>query len=240
MPKPNIVMASYVFTRMCVTADTLLHLLQRDVEKSEDLTLDHYSIGVMARNIIETALMFHYLSEDGVSDQDWELRRGVLNLHDAILKLRLLKSIGAEDQYQAFKEEMEKLRAKMKEKAAFKAIDAERQQKLLSGHELYVRGLRSTLKLLGFEDAYFDGMYAYLSSQVHISPSSFYFTEKRLSFDQPTGYQHYFATYAIAHARKFLLRSARSLADSDDVVRQKIDPAMYESMSELARIQFGD
>lgn len=240
MPKPNIVMASYVFTRMCIAADTLLHLLQRDVGQSKDLTLDHYSIGVIARTIVESALMFHYLSEDGVSDESWALRRGVLNLHDVVLKLRLFKSIGAEGQYKVYKTMMEKMRNELKYITAFKSIDAERQQKMLSGHELYVGGLRSTLKLVGFEDVYFDGMYAYLSSQVHIAPSSFYFTEKRLSFDQPTSYQYYFAAYGVAHARMFLSRSATRLAESDDAVRQKIDPAMYDSIRELARIPFGD
>jgi hypothetical protein len=63
-------MASYVFTRMCVAADTLLSILQRDIGNSKELTLDHYSIGVLARNIIESALMFHYLLEDGVSKED--------------------------------------------------------------------------------------------------------------------------------------------------------------------------
>lgn len=47
-PGGNIVMASYVFTRMCVAADTLLYVLQRDIGKSKELTLDHYSIGVLA------------------------------------------------------------------------------------------------------------------------------------------------------------------------------------------------
>jgi hypothetical protein len=32
-PRADIVMASFVFTRMCVAADTLLYLLQRDIWK---------------------------------------------------------------------------------------------------------------------------------------------------------------------------------------------------------------
>ena len=66
-PEGNIVMASFVFTRMCIAADTLLYVLRRDIGNSKEQTLDHYSIGILSRNIIELALMFHYLSEDGVS-----------------------------------------------------------------------------------------------------------------------------------------------------------------------------
>src|SRR5262249_3200406 len=78
---PN-VMASYVFTRMCVGADSLRYLLVRDIGRSKDLTLDHCSISVLARNIGEATLMFHYLLEDGVSDEEWALRGKVLDLHD--------------------------------------------------------------------------------------------------------------------------------------------------------------
>jgi len=102
-PGGNIVMASYVFTRMCVAADTLLYVLRRDIGNSKELTLDHYSIGVMARNVIESALMFHYLSEDGVSEEDWQLRRAVLNLHDATLKVRLWKGYKSDEQYKGWK-----------------------------------------------------------------------------------------------------------------------------------------
>jgi hypothetical protein len=239
-PSGHIVMASYVFTRMCVAADSLLYVLQRDIGKSKEVTLDHYSIGVLARNIIESTLMFHYLSEDGVSEEEWQLRRGILNLHDATLKVRLWKSLGSKEQYDGWKTTMEEMRESLKGHSAFKVIDAERQKKLLSGQEIYVKGMRSIVKLVGFDEGYFDGMYAYLSSQVHISPSSFYRTEKRLSFNKPASYQYYFASYAVAHARTYLLGSAIRLAESDDIVRQKIEPAVLVSMKELAEIPFGE
>lgn len=240
MSTKPIVMASYVFTRMCIAADSLLHQLQRDLDESMDRTLDHYSIGVIARNIIEAALMFHYLSEDGVSDEQWALRGAILDLHDVTVKVRLFKSIGATDQYQKFKGYMTGLRERIKANGAFALVDSERQEKLLSGQELYVNGFRSTLKLVESNDKYFDGMYAYLSSQVHVAPSSFYFTDHRLGFREPSGYQYYFAAYSIAHARMFLLCAAVRLADSDAVVRKKVDDTLYESMDALRKIPFGD
>ncbi len=57
---------------------------------------------------------------------------------------------------------------------------------------------------------------------------------------KPASYQYYFASYAVAHARMLFLRSAIRLAESDDAVRQKIDQATYDSMSELAAIPFGE
>jgi hypothetical protein len=239
-PDGNIVMASYVFTRMCIAADTLLYVLRRDIGNSKEQTLDHYSIGVLARNIIESALMFHYLSEDGVSKEEWELRIAIFNLHDSTLKVRLWKGLDSDEQHKGWKATMEEIRESLRGHSAFKALDEDRQKSLLSGQQLYIKGMRSTLKLVGLEDTYFDGMYAYLSSQVHISPSSFYWTEKRVSFGKPAGYQYYFASYAVAHARMFFLRSAIRLAEWDDSVRQKIDQATYESMTELAAMPLGE
>ena len=37
--------------------------------------------------------MFHYLSEDGVSKEEWEMRIAVFNLHDLALKVRLWKGL---------------------------------------------------------------------------------------------------------------------------------------------------
>ncbi|MFY9839393.1 MAG: hypothetical protein WAK55_23535 [Xanthobacteraceae bacterium] len=175
-----------------------------------------------------------------MSEEDWEVRRAILNLHDCTLKVRFFKGLDSDEQYKNWKATMEEIRQSLRGHPAFKTIDADRQKKLLTGQEMYVRGLRSTLTLVGFEDDYFDGMYAYLSSQVHTSPSSFYWTEKRLTFGKPAGYQYYFASYAVAHARMLFLQSAIRLAESDDAVRKKLEPAMLDSMKELAGIPFGD
>jgi hypothetical protein len=183
--------------------------------------------------------MFHYLLEDGVNSDDWMLRRKVLELHDATLRLRLFKSIGATEQYKRGKEIVRDLRADISNLAAFKNIPEDRQAKLLSGQELYVGGLRSTLKLASVasvKSEYFDGMYAYLSSQVHVSPTSFFKSDERLSFGPPAEYQYYFASYAVGHARMMLLRSAIKLANSDAVIFTKIEPTTLSAMNEMVEL----
>ena len=223
-------MASFVFTRMCIAADTLLYVIRREIGNSKDQTLDHYSIGVIARNIIESALMFHYLSQQGMSEEDWRLRIVVLNLHDATLKVRLWKGI-QDEQYKNWKTQMDELRESLKAHPTFQTADPDQQKRLLSGQQLYVGGFRSTLKLVELpelDEEYFDGMYAYLSSQVHIGPTSFYWTHQRLNFGRPASYQFYFAAYALAHARLYFLRSAIRLAESDEAIRQKIERGMFD------------
>jgi hypothetical protein len=225
--------ASYVFTRACVCADTVRHMLQREIQK--DVTLDHYSISVLARNLIEASLMFHYLMEEGVSDDEWSLRCKVFYLHDATLKLRLFKSIGKADSYKAFKQEVVETREAIRNSPAFTNLDARNQERILSGQELYVGGLRSTVKLAGMSPKYFDGIYARLSAEVHITPTSFFETNERLNFTAPADYQYYMAALALAHARRLLMSATIRLAESDPTVTSKIEAKTLQSMKELEK-----
>jgi len=184
--------------------------------------------------------MFHYLMQDDVSNDEWSLRGKILYLHDVVLKLRLFKSIDAAKQYEKFRQAMAELRDEIKESPAFKGLDAKRQEKILAGHELYLSGLRSTLKLVDIDSDYFDGMYAYLSTQVHISPSSFFEMDKRISFSTPANYQYYFAAYALSHTRMLLLRASIRLVESDPALGAKIEADSLHSMKELAGVPFGD
>jgi len=76
-PQPH-VFGSYVFTRICIGAETIEHLLERGLDRQTPFTLDHFSVSVLSRNIIEAGIMVCYLLEDNVSQQQWELRRKIL------------------------------------------------------------------------------------------------------------------------------------------------------------------
>ena len=168
-----------------------------------------------------------------MSDDEWSLRGKLFYLHDAALKLRLFKSINAAESYKAFKREVADLRETIRKSPAFAKLDAKHQEKILSGQELYLGGLRSTVKLAGLSAKYFDGMYARLSSEVHITPASFFETDKRLSFAAPADYQYSVAAFALAHARRLLMGATIRLAESDPIVTDKIEAKSLRSMKEM-------
>ncbi len=101
-PLPH-VFGSYVFTRMCIGAETIEHLLERGLGRKTPFTLDHFSIAVLCRNIIEAGIMVCYLLEDNVSEQQWELRRKILDLHDVLVRLRLFKGLRPNEQAARFR-----------------------------------------------------------------------------------------------------------------------------------------
>jgi hypothetical protein len=76
-------------------------------------------------------------------------------------------------------------------------------------------------------------MYARLSSEVHISPTSFFETNERLKFAEPADYQYYMVAYALAHARRLLMSATVRLAESDPAIAGKIEAKTLQSMRDL-------
>ena len=124
--------------------------------------------------------MLHYLLENGISEQQWELRHKVLDLHNTIVRLRLFKGLRVKDGdqpqeiYKDFREAADAIRAELAILPEFKNLDEQRRDKIMSGTELYVGGIRSILKQLNIGVEYFDAIYNYLSAQVHVSSNTYY------------------------------------------------------------------
>jgi hypothetical protein len=228
------VLASYVFTRTCIEAETIEHLIKRGLERETPFTLDHFSIAVLSRTIIEAALMNCYLLET-VTEQQWNLRRRILDLHDVLVKLRLFKGLRAKDQVTGFRGRAEELRSQISKNEEFKALQSDRREKILSGTELYVGGLRSVLKEIDFETQYFDAIYNYLSGQVHVSSNTFYHTHRgRLNFTEPAAYQLFVAAFGVAHARMFLLRAALKMLSGNSSSQKSFSKTELEKISRLS------
>jgi hypothetical protein len=237
------VLGSFVFTRTCVTAETVLHLLTRGIDKGEPNTLDHFSIAVLCRNMIEAAVMLHYLTEPDITEAQWDLRRKVLDLHDCLVRTRLFKGFGAnaKDEYIGWKKRSDQLRKEIMKLSVFKKLTPERQEKIFGGSELYVEGVRKVLGQFDIDKKYFDAIYNYLSGQVHISSNTFYFMHKgRIDFTEPAAYQFYIAAFAIANARYFLLPAALRMASSDDYVLSSLEKQEIQAMKELSLKKFGE
>jgi len=177
--------ANLCFYRLIFTAISVLTLcdieLQRDSKimpvTSASGLLDHHSIGSLVRNLIEMSVLFHYITDLAVADQnpEWTLRRAVLELHDSATRWRVLKHT-ADDSEDAstFQRNIDPLKMEISANAVFATLPAERQEKLLSGSEIYVRGLRAAVRDSGADVEHFNAFYAILSAFGHGTPASFY------------------------------------------------------------------
>lgn len=191
-----------ILGKICVTAMSAQDLF-RGHEAGRLPFMDHSSIAVLSRTIINSSIMYWYLTEE-VSEEEWSFRYKVMQIHDIAARVRLFKGIISEEA-DKLRATLKTLRDELKEMPPFKKKREEERDKLRGGQQLYVNGMRSVLASMNFDERYYDGVYNYLSAYVHSMPLS-YFRDKD-GFEQ-TFWQRTFAQYALHHAWVMMVRVA--------------------------------
>lgn len=179
--EPRRMWANLLFYRLALIGNSLLFLCGPELSEDERYAphlslLDHSSIAALARNLLEALLMFLYITDLAASEEEWLLRRAVLELHDCTARYRMLKDLGDGDTDEAkeFRGKIDPLKSTISSNPNFQGLNADRQKRLLTGQELYVGGLRAAVKAAGLDVDHFNGMYAALSVHSHCAPASFY------------------------------------------------------------------
>ena len=220
--------ATWVFTRMCVIGDSIVLVSKyKNLQyQTKVFTLDCYSIANMARAVIKSSIMLHYLAEPNENEDEWLIKKRELDLHDCTSRYRMFKNINSAkhddeqntklktfsaEQAAGFKALIAELRLKLKSHHLFGRYSKEQKERLLSGQEIYIGGLRSAVRKAGWDVDEFDSVYVYLSSQSHTSPMSFYrIDDHGIHFDQPSEFQFGLAGYSLGYAN-YALRSAAEM-----------------------------
>ena len=191
---------TWIFSRLCATCQSISRLMVPMIS-DYGTTIDHGSIANLSRNVIETSILISYLTQDGVSDEEWSCRILAFHLHDCTARVRLFKGLGADDEYKKHRHALEDLRKRLSENAHFCGLESDVQQKLLGGMLIYVDGLRAAARNAGWDMGHFDAAYTYLSAQSHSTPMSFYRMDER-GLDNKTiaPYQFGIVGFALEHA----------------------------------------
>ena len=158
--------AQWNHLRMCIAASSILTLAsyQQRIDAGEECTLDQGSIASLARGMAESAAMVAYLADPTLTSEQWELRKHVLWLHDATTRYKMFSKLENEVQATAFRADMQGLRTRIEAFPEFQALAPDRQGRVSAGSEIYLQGLRSAVRLAGWDVDNFDSMYGYLSS----------------------------------------------------------------------------
>jgi len=191
-----------ILGKICVTAMSIQDLF-RGHEAGRLPFMDHSSIAVLSRTIIDSSIMYWYLTEE-VSEEEWDFRYKVMQIHDIAARVRLFKGLISEEADEQ-RARLKSLRDELKEMPLFRKRREEEPDKLRGGQQLYVNGMRSVLASMNYDERYYDGVYNYLSAYVHSMPLS-YFRDKD-GFEQ-TFWQRTFAQYALHHAWVMMVRVA--------------------------------
>jgi len=195
--------ATAVLSKICLTA-TSIEALYRNHEAGTLPTLDHSSIAILCRTIIEAGIMYWYLTEE-VSEEEWKFRLQVLKIHDAAARVRFWKPL-MPDEVDKERAALKQLREELKALPPLERYAEQAQNKLAGGQTVYVDGMRAVVRAMNIDEEYYDGIYNYLSAQAHASPISYF----RDSDDPATQvvWSRGFSQYCLHHARQMILRVA--------------------------------
>jgi len=196
--------ALFVFSKLishCMA--TLLIVGKYDPENDGEQYLDHASIGVLGRSIIDATLMTLYVSEMSLKRDEWDLRRQILYLHDLTTRKRFLKNMMNVDdgeppqilkEYPRIKDEIV---SKIKSLAEKQGFNKEQTQALLKGL-VFINGVRGAAREAGINVDLFSFHQSYLSNWVHSHPVSFIRADHHgISFDKASEYQVHFAALVL-------------------------------------------
>ncbi len=167
--------ANRLFFRLGMVSTSILKLCEPELENTEEFSaLDHTSNAALGRTLLEAWIMFMYLSDPAISEEEWGLRRAILELHDSIARYRWMKDTGDQQEAQGFKPQIELLKNIISSEPTFRGLDRENQDKILAGKQLYIKGLRGAVRATGWDADQFYAIYNILSSHSHSAPLSFY------------------------------------------------------------------
>jgi hypothetical protein len=159
--------ANLAFLRVCEVGQTVLLL-----SRPEHISRDHSSFVSVCRALFEAGMMFLYVSDNSVSEDERRLRELILQLHDHTTCYLLFKDDDdSHVEATAFRAGITDLKAAISANKVFQNLGPDRQKKILDGKEMYVNGIWSAAKQGGIRN--FDWMYKFLSSFPHNAPFSF-------------------------------------------------------------------
>ncbi len=200
MTSERIGWSQWIHLRLCIAADSLIRVanFHERIQNGEVCTLDQSTIASIVRGMIEATAMIAYMTEPSMTDSDWKFKRLVICLHDATTRYKMFKGWKNLTESDGHRNNMDQLKAEIQSTVEFNGLPKDIQDKVLSGQVIYLRGLRSAIRLMDWDVDDFSSVYAYLSSHAHSSPVSFIRLGKHgVDFLKPTGAQYATAGFAI-------------------------------------------
>ena len=167
--------ASVLFTAMLSRSVSLLMLAPHSPWAHKMIEhWDYASAAVILRTMMELRAAFHYLCVDECTDEEWDCRWNLLNLHDCTSRIRLLEARGPSDpeELTGLQAQAEELRNRLRANAHFQTL--RHQARLLNGQTAYVYPIEEMMEKAGLERPKYRFLNVVFSSHVHGLPMSYY------------------------------------------------------------------
>lgn len=199
--KPSRGYATWLFTRAVITSGSLLSLCEPRPSEYGISYLDHASIAALSRALIENIAVVCYIGDDTVTEDEWECRKYILDLHDYFNRDTFLELLGAPQENLVL---LQRLRERLSMNAHFHTIPPKRQKALLNGEDMFIFGRHRALLVFGWGDDLTKGIYKYLSHQTHSQTMAFQRTIENKLYEPDSAYAKFVAGFSLEFARKAL------------------------------------
>jgi hypothetical protein len=188
---------------------------------------DHSGIVSLSRMIVEGATACSYLAQP-VDEAEWVLRHAVLRLHDTVARIKFLRSFPDPiDDLRAARTELE---AEIRGTQSFAKLDQRQQDRLLTGEEIFVGGMRRAAQIgMGWDPDRLTSIYAYFSAHAHSAPMSFMrMALHKVDYYYPSEAQFNVATFAVEVAIASLRRTSLRRMDQHPELVDRFPLALVE------------
>lgn len=220
--------ASVLFTRLCSTGMSLLFMLPRNRwVKARIEHWDFTAVASLSRNLIECYLAFFYLCVDKVSDDEWNCRWNLFNLHDCIFRKQIFEALGSSERMiEGFEKNAQDLHRRLLNNQHFLSLSDRQRKELLKGNNPYLSAQDELIKRMGEDPKTFRLVYRILSAQVHTLPFGFYRTGEEwrgTGLENPI--ERGYICLILGGVYKYILRGIRELIDLFPDISQKMTQA---------------
>jgi len=170
-------MASIAFSKLAITATSVLRLLPGSRFCSEVYGVhlwDLGAIGMLSRNLAETALTMHYLLEAHVSVNERQLRREVWEYHNYFERLKMMRTANPEsEKVDVLKQEVDRRRIAIVNNPNFQKLSKDLRHRILVGEKAKLKSNEEICESADISLKFYSAMFRYGSNHTHSSPFAF-------------------------------------------------------------------
>lgn len=172
---PHVGYGSQIFTRLCIHGECLLSAAPMSRWFKKDFHFwDLSCIAAHVRALMEGFLLYMYISEKPLSENEWKAKLWTFHMNDCVKRLKLMHSIGSAEQTAFFETERQKIHEELNSNEFFLGLSASVKKGCLNGKYLMIYPRDELVLKFGLDKKLFDNMFDILSNYIHILPISFY------------------------------------------------------------------
>ena len=196
---------SWLFMRASITAHSITQLFDpAPTGFGKFVYLDHPSIAVLCRALIENIAVLLYISDTTISADEWQCRMHLVDLHDFVNRQAFISRIPYTSTMKNPEKLFAELQSRVADNAFFKTLAVRTQKRLLEGEEMFLYGRHNAMLKLGWGEDLTRGIYKYLSNQAHSLAMSFHRTQANNAYEQGSTYAKVVAGFSAEFGYKAL------------------------------------